>query len=159
MEHDSLLAVLLYAAGLSTATAADLTYNRLSCLPVTICQLTRLSSLKLSHNCLQDTGIPWNELCSALSSSLNVLQLGNNQLQQLPTCLGHLKALKHLQLAGNRLQQIDTGALQNLVQLEELQLQNNQLQQLPQDIGMEPCLDKQAKAHCFTSSAGNMAMH
>jgi len=122
-------------AGLNEAKAADFSHNRLAALPHSLCQLLSLASLKLSHNCLQDAGVPWSELCSALSSSLNTLQLGNNQLQQVPACLQQLTALTHLGLEGNQLQHIEAGALEGLGKLEVLQLQDNQLQELPQDLG------------------------
>lgn len=121
--------------GLNEAKAADFSHNRLAALPHSLCQLLSLASLKLSHNCLQDAGVPWSELCSALSSSLNTLQLGNNQLQQVPACLQQLTALTHLGLEGNQLQHIEAGALEGLGKLEVLQLQDNQLQELPQDLG------------------------
>jgi Leucine-rich repeat (LRR) protein len=66
---------------------------------------------------------------------LTLLQLGHNQLQQLPACVGQLTALTHLGLESNALQQIEPGALEGLVRLEVLQLQDNQLQQLPSGLG------------------------
>jgi hypothetical protein len=44
-------------------------------LPPSLYQLASLGSLKLSHNCLQDAGMPWQQLCNALSSSLATLQV------------------------------------------------------------------------------------
>ena len=124
--------------GLDGARAADISHNRLAALPPGLCQLTSLASLKLSHNQLQDSGMPWQQLCSSLSSCLNTLQLGHNQLQQLPACLGQLTALTSLSIKNNRLQQVEPGALEGLVKLEVLQLQNNQLQQLPGGLGERP---------------------
>jgi Leucine-rich repeat (LRR) protein len=82
--------------------------------------------------------MPWQQLCSSLSSCLNTLQLGHNQLQQLPACLGQLTALTSLSIENNRLQQVEPGALEGLVKLEVLQLQNNQLQQLPDGLSERP---------------------
>lgn len=64
-----------------------------------------------------------------------MLQVGHNQLQRLPACVGQLTALTHLGLEGNALQQIEPGALEGLARLEVLQLQDNQLQQLPTGLG------------------------
>lgn len=64
-----------------------------------------------------------------------ILQLGHNQLQRLPACVGQLTALTLLGLEGNALQQIEPGALEGLGRLEVLQLQDNQLQQLPTGLG------------------------
>jgi Leucine-rich repeat (LRR) protein len=116
-------------------------------LPPSISQLTAAASLKLSHNCLQDSGLPWALICSSLSSCLCTLQLGHNQLQQLPACVGQLTALTSLGLENNQLQHIEAGALQGLTRLEVLQLQHNQLQQLPQGLG-ESC-GSVAAAGCY----------
>lgn len=121
--------------GVAGAKAADFSHNQLAALPPSLCQLTSLASLKLSHNCLQDAGIPWPQLCSALSSSLSTLQLGHNQLQQLPASVAQLTSLTHLGVEGNRLFEIEAGALEGLTRLEVLQLQDNQLQQLPDGLG------------------------
>jgi hypothetical protein len=64
-----------WCEGLGGAKAADFSHNRLAALPPSMCQLTSLASLKLSHNCLQDAGVRWQQLCSALSSSLATLQV------------------------------------------------------------------------------------
>jgi hypothetical protein len=44
-----------------------MSHNRLAALPASLCQLSSLASLKLAHNCLQDSSMPWQQLCSGLA--------------------------------------------------------------------------------------------
>ncbi|KAF6263586.1 hypothetical protein COO60DRAFT_1698667 [Scenedesmus sp. NREL 46B-D3] len=120
--------------GIAGARAADLSHNRLASLPSTLCQLSSLASLKLAHNCLQDSSMPWQQLCSGLAG-LTSLLLGHNQLTVLPACLGQVSGLVQLGLEGNSLQQLEPGALQGLSQLQTFMLQDNQLSQLPESLG------------------------
>lgn len=120
--------------GIAAARAADLSHNRLTGLPASLCQLSSLASLKLAHNCLQDSNMPWQQLCSGLAG-LTSLLLGHNQLSVLPACLGQISGLVQLGLEGNCLQAVEPGALEGLAQLQTLTLQDNQLSQLPESLG------------------------
>eukprot|EP00879_Flechtneria_rotunda_P024950 GHRR01026477.1.p2 GENE.GHRR01026477.1~~GHRR01026477.1.p2 ORF type:complete len:168 (+),score=60.13 GHRR01026477.1:745-1248(+) len=116
-----------WLTGVDNARAADISHNRLISLPQTLCNLSSLSSLNVSHNHLQDSGIPWQKLCTGLNQ-LTSLLLGHNQLQALPACLSLLSRLVQLGLQSNSLRQIQAGAFKGLGQLEVLQLQDNELE-------------------------------
>eukprot|EP00879_Flechtneria_rotunda_P024725 GHRR01026231.1.p1 GENE.GHRR01026231.1~~GHRR01026231.1.p1 ORF type:complete len:264 (+),score=62.82 GHRR01026231.1:270-1061(+) len=122
------------STGVDNARAADISHNRLISLPQTLCNLSSLSSLNVSHNHLQDSGIPWQKLCTGLNQ-LTSLLLGHNQLQALPACLSLLSRLVQLGLQSNSLRQIQAGAFKGLGQLEVLQLQDNELEQLHESLG------------------------
>ncbi|KAF8072570.1 hypothetical protein HT031_000230 [Scenedesmus sp. PABB004] len=114
--------------------AADFSHNCLAALPDSLCGLGTLASLKLTHNALDDAGVPWPALASGLSG-LTSLLLGHNQLTVVPACLGQLGGLVQLGLEANRLASIEEGALEGLPRLEILQLQDNALQALPEGLG------------------------
>lgn len=128
-------------AGIAWPRAADLSHNRLTALPASLCQLSSLGSLKLAHNRLVDGGVPWPQLCAGLAG-LTSLLLGSNQLRRLPACMGQLTGLVQLGLEANCLAEVEPGALQGLRRLEVLQLQDNQLAVLPAEIGarMRACV-------------------
>jgi Leucine-rich repeat (LRR) protein len=98
-------------------------------LPESLCQLTQLQSLDLSHNLL--TALP-ELLCQLIQ--LQSLYLSHNRLTALPEWLGQLTQLQSLDLSYNRLTALPES-LGRLTQLQSLNLGPNQLAVLPESLG------------------------
>ncbi|KAF6778175.1 hypothetical protein AHF37_02378 [Paragonimus kellicotti] len=97
-------------------------------LPSAIGELTRLTTLDLSHN--QLTSLPENiGDCRALRN----LNLQHNQLERLPESMGNLVNLCKLSVKYNQLTEIPKS-LSRCKELDEFNVENNQLSSLPDDL-------------------------
>jgi internalin A len=101
----------------------------LTALPESLCQLTQLQSIDLSHN--QLTALP--ESLGKLTQ-LQELHLSHNQLTALPESLGQLKQLQELGLSINPIASLPRtiGALQNL---KSLMLAQTNLKNITEALG------------------------
>jgi internalin A len=114
---------------LTKLTTLDLSDNWLTSVPDVLVLLKRLTSLNLSKNRLRS--LPD---AIAHSSQLMELTLSDNQLASLPTSLGQLTRLTTLRLSNNHLSSIPESIGQ-LTRLRRLDLSNNQLTSLPDSLG------------------------
>lgn len=98
-----------------------LTNNKLVSLP-SLCNLKKLTVLNLCNNSLFELPV--------LAPALNELDVSNNQLKALPSCIGDLPDLEILTCSHNRLKCLPNTMhkLENLVQLDA---SFNKLKQLP----------------------------
>ncbi|XP_039601184.1 leucine-rich repeat and calponin homology domain-containing protein 1 isoform X5 [Polypterus senegalus] len=113
---------------LSDTVQADLSKNRLTEIPIEVCNFVSLEVLNLYHNCIKV--IP-----DAIASlqMLTYLNLSRNQLSALPVCLCGLP-LKVLIASNNKLCTLpeELGQLKDLM---ELDISCNEITALPQQIG------------------------
>ncbi|XP_007889949.1 leucine-rich repeat and calponin homology domain-containing protein 1 isoform X2 [Callorhinchus milii] len=116
------------ALELSDTVQADLSKNRLSEIPVELCQFVSLEMLNLYHNCIRV--IP--DMVINLQM-LTYLNLSRNQLSLLPPCLCALP-LKVLIASNNKLVSLPENIGQ-LKCLMELDVSCNEITTLPQHIG------------------------
>eukprot|EP00898_Chlorokybus_atmophyticus_P001617 jgi/Chlat1/2456/Chrsp171S02338 len=107
------------------ARALDASNNRLSALPDCISQLSNITRLTLTSNCL--TSIP-----SSIEylKGLKLLALDYNQLTSLPVSVGQLSALDKLTISNNRLVELPS-TLGDLYNLSVLDVSHNSLSSLP----------------------------
>ncbi|XP_063282075.1 leucine-rich repeat and calponin homology domain-containing protein 1 isoform X2 [Pelobates fuscus] len=114
---------------LSDTVQADFSRNRLTEVPVEVCQFVSLEVLNLYQNCIKF-------LPDALINlqMLTYLNISRNQLSSLPVCLCGLP-LKVLIASNNKLGSLpeEIGQLQ---QLMELDISCNEITSLPQQIGL-----------------------
>ncbi|CAH2224063.1 leucine-rich repeat and calponin homology domain-containing 1 [Pelobates cultripes] len=114
---------------LSDTVQADFSRNRLTEVPVEVCQFVSLEALNLYQNCIKF-------LPDALINlqMLTYLNISRNQLSSLPVCLCGLP-LKVLIASNNKLGSLpeEIGQLQ---QLMELDISCNEITSLPQQIGL-----------------------
>uniref|UniRef100_A0A8C3ZX01 Disease resistance R13L4/SHOC-2-like LRR domain-containing protein n=1 Tax=Denticeps clupeoides TaxID=299321 RepID=A0A8C3ZX01_9TELE len=112
---------------------ADFSGNPLTRLPESFPELRNLVCLSLNDISLQ--ALPDN-IGKSLShlSKLEELDLGNNELYNLPETIGCLVSLKDLWLDGNQLSEIpaELGSMKNLLCLD---VSENKLEHLPEEIG------------------------
>jgi hypothetical protein len=106
----------------------NISHNELSSLPPVILNFKYLISLNLSFNKISSV-YKDNSL-----RKLEILNLSNNEIQEIPKSFGLMKKLKVLDLADNRIEFIPPEIM-NLIKLEELKLENNQITSLPKQIG------------------------
>nr|XP_018667143.1 leucine-rich repeat-containing protein 69 isoform X3 [Ciona intestinalis] len=69
-----------------------------------------------------------------INAQLEVLNLGNNDFEDIPVVLQHLKKLLKLHLFGNALKNLNSNVLGSMQQLTFLNLNNNLLTELPPEI-------------------------
>ena len=92
-----------------------------------------------AFSCLQWLNLGWNQLMEVPGAignltQLKELNLRNNQLTDLPASISNLSQLQRFDLDLNQLTQVPE-AIGNLTQLQELRLRENQLMQVPESIG------------------------
>lgn len=126
----------------------ELSYNCLEVIPAVLCQLHQLQQLHLQHNSisvvpesmgtdlgkLQALHMQHNKLTElpvgiCRSTSLQFLDVDNNQIQSFSEEIKNMKNLKQLHAACNILEALPTS-LHTLCNLEELYLSNNHIQQI-----------------------------
>jgi len=97
-------------------------------IPVEICYLSQLQSLRLDSNSLSELPKEIGNL-----TQLKELSLSGNNLSELPKEIGNLTQLRKLSLSGNNLYKIPKEIFQ-LTHLKELSLGDNNLTELPAEI-------------------------
>lgn len=112
----------------NNSTLLDLSYDQLTALPESICQLTQLQILDLSDN--QLTAVP--ESISQLTQ-LQILNLSGNQLTGVPESISQLTQLQYLNLSGNQLIKLPES-LRKLGLLKALFLHGNDALGLPPEL-------------------------
>ncbi|EQC35998.1 hypothetical protein SDRG_06738 [Saprolegnia diclina VS20] len=113
-------------AAWATASAIDVSSQRLVLLPPSLLMLAHLAELDLSRNCLL-------ELPEALGRSfpqLRTLNVSCNALRRLPDAIGHLKSLEVLDVGHNHLTELPL-LLSHLTKLTALDVSYNLLATVP----------------------------
>lgn len=106
-----------------------LTYNSLSCFPISVCLLSNLEHLDLSNNTLTAVPEPITQL-----ANLRTLVAKNNLLDEasFPKHFGSMQ-IESLNLSGNRFREIP-GQFLKLSRLQSLSLGGNRLRSIPAEI-------------------------
>ncbi|XP_056270208.1 PH domain leucine-rich repeat protein phosphatase 1-like [Pseudoliparis swirei] len=125
----------------------DLSWNKLGCVPLWVCESSRLEVLDINHNSITELPIQllssgslrkllvgWNQVCRLAErlerSQLEVLDLQHNNLTELPHNL-FIKAqsLRCLNVSANKLENLPAASLSedSFSSLEELYVTNNSL--------------------------------
>ena len=108
-----------FPSSLGSLMLLNLTYNRIESIqPDAFVHLTSLTELYLSNNYLKEL-----KIASDLSS-LEVLDLGENGLESVPSEL-NLKKLRKLSLLGNRITTVEENDFVHLTRLEYIDLSKN----------------------------------
>ncbi|KAF9970684.1 Leucine-rich repeat serine/threonine-protein kinase 1 [Actinomortierella ambigua] len=114
----------------------NLSHNQLQEIPLSLCHLTNLQALIVSHNRLSG---PIPHQIFARLTQLKTLRLCANQITELPHTLARLNKLETLILGsvygGNLLTTFPPNCLHRMTSLLELDLSHNKLVFLPSDIG------------------------
>ncbi|KAI1711718.1 leucine rich repeat domain-containing protein [Ditylenchus destructor] len=105
----------------------SLAANQLPVVPSTVANLGRLLSLDLSNNHI-DSSTPF----SLLSTSIEVLDLSKNRLENVPIRLfkESMETMLRLNLSGNEILEVEPYLFQNFTNLKELDLSNNKIKSL-----------------------------
>lgn len=106
----------------------EVTYNRLETLPAEIQSLHQITRLDLRHNQLTQPPL----LASA--AGLREVCLGFNRLTTLGDCESFPASVNILDLRDNKLKELPAG-IARLAQLERLDVANNDLTKLPPQLG------------------------
>ena len=106
----------------------DLSYNNLSELPESITKLSSLRSLKLSYNSLINISDSITRLFH-----LRFLDLSSNRLREIPSSINRLVNLQSLDLSSNRLREIP-DSINRLLHLRYLKLSYNIFSDIPDSI-------------------------
>lgn len=109
-------------------TELSLSYNKLTEIPESIFNLTKLKKLNLSSNRL--TELPGS---IAKLTNLTTLSLWNNKLTDIPESITKLTNLTRLDLSYNQLMKLPESIV-NLTKLKELDLSNNPIKTPPPEI-------------------------
>uniref|UniRef100_A0AAQ6ALW4 PPM-type phosphatase domain-containing protein n=1 Tax=Amphiprion ocellaris TaxID=80972 RepID=A0AAQ6ALW4_AMPOC len=128
-------------------TVADLSWNKLGCVPDWVYESSRLEVLDINHNCVTELPerllssgslrkllVGWNNVCQLAErlerSQLEVLDLQHNHLTELPHNL-FIKAqsLRYLNVSANKLDNLPAASLSEdaFSSLQELYVTNNSL--------------------------------
>ncbi|XP_041438410.1 leucine-rich repeat and calponin homology domain-containing protein 1 isoform X1 [Xenopus laevis] len=114
---------------LADTVRADFSKNRLTEVPVEVCQFVSLEALNLYHNCIKMIPHAFVNL-----QMLTYLNIGRNQLSSLPACVCGLP-LKVLIANNNKLGSLPEE-IDQLQHLMELDVSCNEITCLPQRIGL-----------------------
>ncbi|KHN70961.1 Leucine-rich repeat and calponin homology domain-containing protein 3, partial [Toxocara canis] len=115
---------------ISDVISADLSDNRLNELPICICELSSMETLRV-----RATGLRSLPAAVQLLESLTYLDLSENQLSTLPIGLFSIR-LQVLLLTGNRLESLPREIRQLAGSLHELDVSCNRLRAIPADIAL-----------------------
>jgi hypothetical protein len=124
-----------------TLRLLEMSDNRLSALPDSLCALELLSSLRASENRIASLPGAIGEL-----RRLRTLVLAANRLASLPEGLEQLEELVELDLASNALGAVP-AELGRLSRLERLLLDDNQLRSVPAELGLLSSCTELGLAH------------
>jgi adenylate cyclase len=126
----------------------DFTGNEAERLPNSIVFATRLTTLNISNNRLEDMD---SVALEGIRGLVN-LNMSNNRLITLPNRFGQLKSLRTLNLASNRLAEFPMFVC-DLVTLVELDISFNSIKSFPLEIGQLSALERLGAANnCLTGS-------
>lgn len=115
---------------LSKLKLLDTSYSKISTIPQSLYRLSSLQTLVLSNSCLDDKSFPEMPEGCAGFSSLQHLNLGQNQLSCLPAFVYSTLSLLELVASDNAVTILD-GKIGNLSNLKVLELKRNKLTSLP----------------------------
>ncbi|EJD73843.1 hypothetical protein LOAG_18764 [Loa loa] len=115
---------------ISDIISADLSDNRFAHLPLCICEMCSMETLRI-----RNTGLRSIPSAVQLLQSLTYLDLSGNQLMNIPSALFSIP-LQILLLTGNRLEYIPREIRQLSNSLRELDASCNKLKSLPADIAL-----------------------
>lgn len=104
----------------------DFSHNKINCLPITISALYKLKELRLS--CNRITTLPIHNC-----TKIRLLDLGYNNLSEIPDSVFLLKNLDYLNLSNNKLSWIPSK-ITKLAKLESLDLNRNDIKKLPKNM-------------------------
>lgn len=110
-------------------TDFDLSENRITALPPTICNLKLLTKLDIHSNQLINLPESFGDL-----TNLTYVDLHANKLNSLPESIGNLKNVVNLDLSSNKLTSLP-DTIGNLNQLTFLNVETNELEEIPYTIG------------------------
>lgn len=110
----------------------DLSFNLLSSLPLVLCRLTQLTHLDLRKNQLSFLPSDLKNLNKLISINLQFNRFSGSP----PEVLFLLPSLEVLLLGNNQLQDLDPEPLRNLLHLHTLDLSNNCLDRLRPQLGL-----------------------
>jgi len=153
IKHHQLCALPNNFDQLFSVSVLDLSFNKFKVVPDVLCQLHQLQELFLQHN--EITVVPdalgmelhklnalylqHNRLTElpigVCSSSLEILNVDHNQIQEFPEQLEQMKNLKQLHASCNTLESFPS-ALLKLCNLEELYLSNNNIKMITEICSM-----------------------
>ncbi|MGB0839488.1 MAG: COR domain-containing protein [Chitinophagales bacterium] len=126
-------------------TTLDISNCGLTTIPDEVFELTHLTHLKLGHwsdHIKQSRNVITNISADiARLTQLTTLDLGSNEIQELPDALTELAHLESLDLSNNSLTALPSQVTQ-LSGLKILDLRSNKLKQLPESIGLLSKLER-----------------
>ena len=129
LKLDAFPLVLLEEGKFAQLTRIDLSYNKLSILPISFQSLPNVESFNMSHN---ELDVFPQGLCSL--KALKTLDLSYNQLSRIPSTIQSLSSLQSLSFSHNRVESLPVE-IGLLAMLTNLQLESNKLSTLAEEIG------------------------
>ena len=150
---------------LKKLTSLNFSWNQLTSISPDIARLKRLRYLNLEGNSLEDSGDPNNihsvgafPMEMVLLEHLEMLNIGDNNLQRLPPVICRLQNLRSLNLAGNKLSDLPPS-LVRLEYLSELSLANNNFSNVPNSLSdMKSLRYLNISRNCLRVLPGNLAL-
>ncbi|EDV23314.1 uncharacterized protein TRIADDRAFT_27850 [Trichoplax adhaerens] len=107
-----------------------LSSNKLSQLPSSMANFTKLTYLDLGNNQLGNLPIEMESM-----TKLREIILSNNRFAAIPSVIYTLSSLEVLLATDNKIESIDVSGLKQLSELSVLDLQNNDIKEVPPELG------------------------